>query len=271
MAKAKQAKSRPVKTDAKKKTRKEKAFKPAKPQVPSVNLLPPRLEFEKNKQTTKRSMTVIAIGFVSVCVVLFGGQLVLNHFATTAVDNQRALLEAKQEELTGMDSIAKFVESIERRDKLIATLQGDQMNYVAITNDLLDAIPATGAIESLSLTVSKARTGTPVDLAGACGPVVDPIGIQDAAIVGCLSATITVPLSADPAAMTGLLSESVYLVNVDIATVETETPATDPEGVPTVQRKFKITAAVVSAGLLRAAPAEIVKPTTEPAAEEGEE
>lgn len=271
MAKAKQAKSRPVKTDAKKKTRKEKAFKPAKPQVPSVNLLPPRLEFEKNKQTTKRSMTIIAIGFVSVCAVLFGGQLILNHFSTAAVDNQRALLEAKQEELIGMDSIAKFVESIEKREQLIRTLQGDQMNYVGITNDLLDAIPATGEIESLSLSVSKARTGSPVDLAGACGPVVDPIGIQDATIVGCLSATITVPLSADPAAMTGVLSESVYLVNVDIATMESETPAVEPDGVPAVERKFKITAAVVSEGLLRAAPVEAVKPPTETATEEGEE
>lgn len=269
------AKKKPVapkssgKANSKKKTPKEKPFKETKPVLPTVNLLPPRLEFEKNKQITKRSLKVIAIGFVFTCAVLMGGQLITNHFANAEVAIELEKLEAKREELRTLNHISAFVEAIESRETLISKLQGDQMNYVAVTNDVITALPASGSIQSLSLDVLKSRTGTPVELAQQCGPVVDPIGIADAAIVGCLTATINVPFGADAAAMTQRLSESVFLVNVDVSAIEVvSVPGSDT---PTVQNQFKISAAVVSAGLLRAAPVEQNPQPVVVAKEEGEE
>lgn len=260
MAKNKQSSTKTAgAVNTKKKARKEKPFKEAKPVVPSVNLLPPRLEFEKNKQVTKRSLKIIAVGFVITCAVLMGAQLVLNHFANAEVDVERAQLEQKNEQLQELNHISLFVDAIEQRETLIAKLQGDQMNYVSVTNDVIDALPVSGSIENISLNVLKSRTGTPVELAQQCGPVVDPIGIADAAIVGCLTATINVPVGADPAAMTQRLSNSALLVNVDVSEirVESSTPGNDA---PTVQNQFKISAAVLSAGLLRAAPVEQAPP-----------
>lgn len=249
-----------------KKTREKKVKAiPARP--PQVNLLPPRLEFERNKQITKRTMSVIAAGFVVSCLVLLGGQLVLNFMAQQQVTAQQDRLSAVEDNLADYTHIENFLNTIGERRTLVSQLQGAQLNYVNVSNAMFDVLPVGANVSSVKLSLLESSEGTPQDKAGKCGAVVDPIGIAGADIVGCFSATITAPLSTSAAALTEQLAASPLLVNVDISEVQgTTTPAPGEETVA-ASKQLTITAAIVREGLLRDA---IVAPSPKAAAAESE-
>jgi Tfp pilus assembly protein PilN len=229
--------------------KKAKEIKIAPPTPPSVSLLPPRLEFEKNKRSTKRGMLLISTGFVISCVVLFGGQLFLNFQAQGEVNAQQEQIADVEDTLSQYEHLESFLSGISSRNTLVDQLQGSQLNYVTISNDLLEALPDGAVLTTLSLNLSI-QGKTPVETAAQCGPVVDPIGIQNAVIVGCLKATITVSLSASAAQLTEILSQSEFLINVDISSVNSEISNTGETPLANT-KTFAITSSIVQSGLLK--------------------
>lgn len=246
-----------------------KKFKPAKPTVPSVNLLPPRLEFEKTKRLTKRSFAIVSAGFITSCGLLLGGQLVLNYFADEAVSAKETELAELDDRIGQYSGVESFVNSIETRNDLIRQLQGDQMNYVTVSNALFDVLPANATIANLTMSVLANQDADAIALAATCGPVVDPIGISEASIVGCLKSEVSVPVGANPAALAEALQASPLLVNVAVDAVVSDAPApADGQPAAPASQTITITAAVVQEGLLRTAPAPVQRPTTDESGQE---
>lgn len=245
-------------TSAKKKVSSRKQKKEQPPQPPHVSLLPPRLEIEKRRQSTKRSLAIIFTGFVVAWGIAIGAQIVLNHFASVNVDTQQSNLDDAAAERSKYSHIQQFLDDIDARQNMITGLQGDQLNYVTTSNDILAALNGGLELDSISMNlVDSSSSDDAVALAGSCGPVVDPIGISGADIVGCVSATITGPSGVDVAALTERLSNSEYLLNVNITSATNTDTSADGASVGST---LKVTAAIEREGLLFEAPDDSRRP-----------
>lgn len=164
----------------------------AKPRLPIVNLLPPRLELDKLKRSTRRGFILSAIGILGTAALLWTAQtaiVAISNQSLTAAQTQVSSANGRLDQLQG---VKEYFASIQQRKDLIASKAGTPVDYVRMSDTILAALPAGAFLTNFEVkaipdSAGAVTTDPAAAVTSACGPVTDPFVGATTPGIACLS------------------------------------------------------------------------------------
>lgn len=194
-----------------------KAKKSAKvqvPQLPIVNLLPPRLEIQRLQRSTKRGFLFAGVAIIITAGALWSLQTTMLGSAQQALTTAKANIADAEAKTASLADVKAYYEAIDARKEIIAAEAGQPLDYPAIQEALFNAIGPSGTLNlfDVKLIDTTISTGDPNALAASCGPVTDPFAkLDDALPIACFSFAGYVPeRSMIPGIATSLKSQGIF-------------------------------------------------------------
>lgn len=167
------------------------AKKAARPKLPIVNLLPPRLELEKLRRSTRRGFAVAAILIILSTGFFWLVMNILNNFANSTLDSARRDLQSVTNQVNDYKAVQDYYADLAQRVSYIKTLEVNNVDYQLVTDTLVAALPANSSLQGMTITAldRTKTTGSSANLASQCGSPTDPFNVTPAEPLACLSFT----------------------------------------------------------------------------------
>lgn len=219
-------------------------IKTAKPKLPQVNLLPPRLALEEARRATRRGLLLTAASLAALIGLIWFGQ-------STSIDLASQSLTAAQEQVdTSVNRaqtykpIGDYFDSLQSRLDLAAARAGGQIDYQRVMERIAKAMPPGAVLTSIETRTVKPAdaNANPLAVIEQCGPVNDPFQtVPPEQVIGCVTFSGTVSSRDQIGDIISGLAGDPLLANVYAAQASQGAPDTG-------SLSFSGTAAVTSAG-----------------------
>lgn len=163
----------------------------AKPKLPIVNLLPPRLELEKAKRSTRRGFMFAAIALLVTTALLWLTQQATLSIAEQSLKAAQSQVDDANNKIAEYQPIKDFFDDIAARQGLIAEKSALAVDYNKVNKAILAAIPDGGSIIQVEIkALPPVDPNAPAQSAGAqCGIVTSPFEQEEVTPLACISFT----------------------------------------------------------------------------------
>ncbi len=206
-----------------KKTNLNTSGKIAKPKLPIVNLLPPRLELAKVRRSTRRGFVITGIIIIVSAGLVYLGQQGLSLSALNDLSSANSGLTQANASLAKYNTVRNYYAAITARQQAVIKAQGNVINYQAVYNEIFKLIPAGGSISDITVTNISAptATGASSSTGNLCGIKADPLApTNTTTAIGCLTFTGNVSNRGDIATLGIALKNSSLLSNSTVVQVQ---------------------------------------------------
>lgn len=171
--------------------------KASAPKLPSVNLLPPRLELEQLRRSTRRGFMVAGVIIVITAGAVWILQSLLLGINTTGLDSASKQLVAVQSQTAAYSQVDAYYQAINARETFIKTQTVDAVNYGAVLSAVQSSTGGAN-LTSVKITALDAKASSTSNSTNAaasatsCGPKTDPFGSAATKPLACITFTGTV-------------------------------------------------------------------------------
>jgi hypothetical protein len=208
--------------------RQQKLAKPAKPHLPIVNLLPPRLAADKARRNLRRAFMLTGLIMVAGSGLVWIGQAATNSLAGQTLTDAKAQVQTAIQNLGKLGSTVDFFDALDKRANIQSTLMRGQIDQNKVISLVQSGLPAGSDLSQLTITLitdgflagtsdaDKKKAGANDNPAALCGIVSEPFS-KGAAPLGCLKFTGTVSNRTALATLGSTLTASELLGNVAVA------------------------------------------------------
>lgn len=198
--------------------------------LPIVNLLPPRLAFEKARRASRRTFGIVATGMLVSSALLWVGQAATIAIAQGELNAAQERVETANIQLGKLKEESKFFDALDYRINLERTMLASQVDQQKLLS-LLSASTSGATITKASIKMLDATSiqkgadkQAKENPASRCGPIENPFDAAEVPIA-CLSAEGRASSRNAINAITQKLQASSLVDNV--AVVQTGAPAAD--------------------------------------------
>jgi hypothetical protein len=223
---------------------------PLKPTLPTVDLLPPRLELDRLKRSTRRGFFLSGFAIVGTAILLYTGQIAVIELSSQELNAANAKVAQAEARISEFGAVQSYYAQVQAREDLLNSMTSAEVNYDALSELLLSALPSGATLRSFGAKGVTPSTDPSANPASQCGPVLDPFSTAEAEIVACVYFGGFVSSREQIAQMTIDLSRSPLIVNPNITEVAAPPGTSSSE---TSALEYSGTAAVTAAALRAAA------------------
>jgi hypothetical protein len=218
--------------------------KPTVPGLPIVNLLPPRLELQKVRRSTRRGFTIAVILVVTSALGVWGLQFSLIAEAQNELRAAETRLQEAADDASIYTPVENYYASLDLRSAFVEDFSGAKLDYSEISGALTEAMNGRASLTGLTINRLSITAGQDaLTTAGKCGPVTDPFSLTDAVPYACVTFTGTTPVRSELGEISSALKAQGWFTNVSIIQGAT------PDGVV----EFVATAVLTDQALIGAA------------------
>lgn len=194
--------------------------KPVKPHLPMINLLPPRLELEKMRRSTRRGFMFTALGILVTVGLLWVAQSTVIGVAQSSLDSAKEQVATAKSNLDKYSEIKAYFKTIQERKDVLGQKVGAKIDYEFVFSTLTNSVPNGGTLSQIdvkTLSVVEGAENDPSVLIASCGPVTDPFAVESQAQpLACMTFTGTVPTREDVTSIASSLKASKLFSNVSV-------------------------------------------------------
>lgn len=194
--------------------------KPVKPHLPMINLLPPRLELEKMRRSTRRGFLFTGLGILVTVGLLWVAQSTVIGVAQSSLDSAKEQVATAKSNLDKYSEIKAYFQTIQERKDILGQKVGAKIDYEFVFTTLTNSVPNGGTLSQIdvkTLSVVEGAENDPSVLIASCGPVTDPFAVESQAQpLACMTFTGTVPTREDVTSIASSLKASKLFSNVSV-------------------------------------------------------
>lgn len=194
--------------------------KSIKPQLPIVNLLPPRLELDKMRRSTRRGFMFAALGILLTVGLLWGAQATVISVANSSLTSAQEQITAATANIEKYSEIKAYFKTIQERKDILAQKTGAKIDYSYLFETLLNSIPAGGSLNQVDVKSLLSADNAQADmnaLISGCGPVTDPFAVETTAQpLSCMNFSGSVATRDAVAEIANTLKASGLFSNVSV-------------------------------------------------------
>lgn len=201
----------------------DKVKKAARPHLPIVNLLPPRLELEKLRRSTRRGFAFAALLIIVSTSFFWVIMSILNGIADSSLTAARSELSAANAQVGKYAAVAQYYGELEQRVAYVKTVEANSVNYQAVTDTVLSTLPEGSSLQGMAITALDRSdpAATKQALAAQCGSPTDPFATETVDPLACLTFTGIVTDRRQVAEIMVALQKSNILSNVSVGESKT--------------------------------------------------
>lgn len=194
--------------------------KPVKPHLPMINLLPPRLELEKMRRSTRRGFMFTALGILVTVGLLWLAQATVIGVAESSLASAKEQVATAKSNLDKYSEIKAYFKTIQERKDILGQKIGAKIDYEFVLSTLNNSIPNGGTLSQIdvkTLSIVEGAENDPSVLIASCGPVTDPFSVESQAQpLACMTFTGSVSTREDVTSIASSLKASNLFSNVSV-------------------------------------------------------